>query len=371
MHLFKHFILAILISNTHFAFAEEIITSETGSAASAEITTLASTEDISDSAQEKAKTKYELEKIIAIESAPLQNPNAALTELAFKFGRSNKAFVGFDTAYANYCADARDGNANAQFALGWVHEYGKGVPMDKSVAKFFYTIAAEQKHTLALKELPRLADEAEGELPKCMFARPKPVIYAVEKPELSHDELVQIELRKIRQASADKKLKETQDRADRIFNRQARIYRIVKNQAALYDMDPRLIMSFIAIESAFNVKATSHANAQGLMQLIPATARRFGVVNAYDAKQNIKGGIKYIRWLLAYYEGHVELAAAAYNAGEGAVDRYKGVPPYKETQHYVKKLARLYGKTEHPYEQSVANKRSPILESLVNNKHQM
>ena len=80
----------------------------------------------------------------------------------------------------------------------------------------------------------------------------------------------------------------------------------------------------------------------GLMQLIPDTAKRFGVKNAYDPRQNIRGGVQYLKFLLAYFEGDVGLAAAAYNAGEGAVDKYEGIPPYKETKRYVQKIKAIY-----------------------------
>jgi soluble lytic murein transglycosylase-like protein len=91
----------------------------------------------------------------------------------------------------------------------------------------------------------------------------------------------------------------------------------------------------------------------GLMQLIPATAERFNVKNAFDATQNIKGGLKYLRWLLSYFKGDVQLVAAAYNAGERAVDRYKGVPPYPETRNYVKRVMEFYQRASHPYEENL------------------
>jgi soluble lytic murein transglycosylase-like protein len=119
--------------------------------------------------------------------------------------------------------------------------------------------------------------------------------------------------------------------------------------APQFDIDPRLAMAIIAIESGFNTRAVSPKNAQGLMQLIPETAARFRVKDAFDAEQNIRGGLAYLRWLLGYFRGDVQLVAAAYNAGEKAVDQYKGVPPYAETQEYVKRLGRLYKHALHPY----------------------
>ena len=91
-------------------------------------------------------------------------------------------------------------------------------------------------------------------------------------------------------------------------------------------------------ESAFNPRAVSSKGAGGLLQLMPATAERFGVRDVFDASQNVEGGAKYLRWLLQRYEGRTDLALAGYNAGEGAVDRHNGIPPYSETQQYVTRV---------------------------------
>lgn len=108
-----------------------------------------------------------------------------------------------------------------------------------------------------------------------------------------------------------------------------------------YGVDEAVVRAVIHAESAFDAKARSHVGAQGLMQLMPATAERFGVRNAYEPAQNIRGGVKYLAWLLKRFDGNLTLAAAGYNAGEGAVDKYDGVPPYKETQRYVQRVGVL------------------------------
>jgi soluble lytic murein transglycosylase-like protein len=110
------------------------------------------------------------------------------------------------------------------------------------------------------------------------------------------------------------------------------------------------------VESGFNQRALSPKNAQGLMQLIPETAQRFRVKNAFDPEQNIRGGLAYLQWLLALFQGDVRLVVAAYNAGERAVERYRGIPPYRETQSYVQKVTSLYRKTTHPFGDALAGR---------------
>jgi len=113
-------------------------------------------------------------------------------------------------------------------------------------------------------------------------------------------------------------------------------------------VDPRFIHAVIWQESKYELHAVSGAGARGLMQLMPATARRFGCTNPDDAASNVKAGTKYLAWLLTRFNGDVALALAGYNAGEGSVDKYKGIPPYNETQNYVHNIVARYGKTFHP-----------------------
>ena len=116
-----------------------------------------------------------------------------------------------------------------------------------------------------------------------------------------------------------------------------------------YDVDPLLIYAQMHQESSFKSKATSYKGASGLMQLMPATARRFGVTDIYNPKQNIEGGVKYMRWLLDAFGGDVALALAGYNAGEGAVIKYRNqIPPYRETQEYVRRISDRYDSIINP-----------------------
>lgn len=116
----------------------------------------------------------------------------------------------------------------------------------------------------------------------------------------------------------------------------------VSQSAKKYAVDPALVRAVMHAESFFNSLAVSSQGAQGLMQLMPATAKELGVSNALDAAQNIQGGVKYLGVLLAMYQGDVSRATAAYNAGPGAVRKYSGIPPYAETQAYVKRVGILH-----------------------------
>src|SRR5712664_1659531 len=113
-------------------------------------------------------------------------------------------------------------------------------------------------------------------------------------------------------------------------------------------VDPRLIHAVIQQESRYDPKATSPVGARGLMQLMPATAKRFKGADPANQASNVEAGTKYLAWLLKRFNGDVKLALAGYNAGEGSVAKYQGVPPYPETQSYVNKIVANYGKTYHP-----------------------
>lgn len=119
---------------------------------------------------------------------------------------------------------------------------------------------------------------------------------------------------------------------------------IIKRHAQRYGVDHRLITAIITSESCFKTRARSHKGAYGLMQLMPRTAKRWGVKNRHSKNQNIRGGTRYIAHLIKRFKGNVRLAVAAYNAGEGNVDKYRGIPPFKETRRYVKNVIKVYRK---------------------------
>jgi soluble lytic murein transglycosylase-like protein len=118
----------------------------------------------------------------------------------------------------------------------------------------------------------------------------------------------------------------------------------IRDAAQLYQIPEELVRAVIAVESGFSPRAVSPANAKGLMQLMPATAQRMQVDDIFDPRQNIYGGVRYLRILANLFNGDLALTVAAYNAGEGAVLRYGGIPPYRETEDYVTRVVGLYRK---------------------------
>ncbi len=148
--------------------------------------------------------------------------------------------------------------------------------------------------------------------------------------------------------------------ADTVRRKAYKLDSIINKSAQRHSVDANLIRAVIAIESCYNAHAVSLAGAQGLMQLIPATADRFGVTNSFDVKQNINAGTKYLSFLLKRFNGDLRKVTAGYNAGEGRVDQYShapynGVPPYKETRNYVKNVLRIYSELSGNYTQALFN----------------
>lgn len=254
-----------------------------------------------------------------------KNPYELLVKLAFK-GKGPNGVDSYKEAATLYCKKAKEQNdANAEFALGWMYANGRGLEKDENIAALFFSKAAEQGHSTAKKWLADIKGNANSAtVPACFLPDPPPQV------------ATNIELA----APANN---------SEVFYEKGPIFEIVNRLAPEYDIETDFAMAFIKVESNFNPNATSPKNAQGLMQLIPATSKRFHVKNPYNPEENIKGGLAYLRWLLAYFEGDVRLVSAAYNAGENAVDKYKGVPPYPETRRYVSKIYTLYRKSFHPF----------------------
>jgi Soluble lytic murein transglycosylase and related regulatory proteins (some contain LysM/invasin domains) len=143
------------------------------------------------------------------------------------------------------------------------------------------------------------------------------------------------------------------------------VQEIVEQTARQYDVDPLLVHSVIQVESNYNQYALSPKGAQGLMQLIPSTARRFGARNSFDVKENVEAGVKYLKYLNSLYPNDLRLTLAAYNAGEGAVAKYRNsIPPYKETEQYVYKVGQKYGSAKRAAEK----KKQPVKPAAIAEK---
>ncbi len=136
----------------------------------------------------------------------------------------------------------------------------------------------------------------------------------------------------------------------------AAVHDLIDHAAAKYKVDPNLVHAVVKVESNYNHLAVSPAGAEGLMQLIPSTARRFGVSNSFDARQNIDAGVRYLKYLQSVYGNNMRLVLAAYNAGEGAVERYRGIPRYPETMNYVYQVGRRWGELNRSRRPAVAKR---------------
>jgi len=236
-----------------------------------------------------------------------------------------------------YCQGARWGSAEAQYRLGMLYAFGQGVPESRAYAAALFSVASALGHAQAQQMLDNI-EFSSFELPACVNHEQLP-----EKAALPVFNGISLELASHARPGIDNYLLTLP--ASRRW-----IVPVATTLSAWYQLDPRLVLSVIAVESNFQTHVQSPKAATGLMQLIPGTAERFNVRNAFDATQNMRGGMRYLRWLLSYYRGNVPYALAAYNAGEGRVDQYRGVPPFPETRAYVKRIVGLYGGVLHTFD---------------------
>ncbi|MGP1677431.1 MAG: transglycosylase SLT domain-containing protein [Burkholderiales bacterium] len=243
----------------------------------------------------------------ALEAVARYGDLQALVQLAAKYERGEGVAKDLAKSRHLYCQASARGDAIAQVRLGLMYFNGGEVQPDEGVAALLFSRAAEQGNEQAKRLLEYVSWQSDSVMPECAN---EPAPRRIGKSEVAL---------------------------------------LVHYLAPRYSIDPKLVMALISTESAFHVNALSPKDAQGLMQLIPVTAERFGVKNAYNPVENLKGGIAYLQWLLAYFQGDVALVLAAYNAGEEAVDKYRGIPPYRETRDYVKRITRAYKKKNHPY----------------------
>ena len=256
--------------------------------------------------------------IETLETAVQRGDLQAMVQLASRYERGENVQRDFVRANELYCKAAAHGDSEALLKLGIIYSIGRGVPADQGIAALLVGKAAELGNESAKRLIQFAGQPTDSVLPACLSEAAGPRVAS--------------------SVSAARKEVEV----------------LVRHWAPQYAIDPDLVMALIAVESGFNATAVSPKNAQGLMQLIPGTAERFGVKNVYNPLQNLKGGLAYLRWLMAYFQGEVALVLAAYNSGEETVERYRGIPPYAETRNYVKQITSVYKKARHPYLAQVA-----------------
>jgi len=249
-----------------------------------------------------------------------------LTDLAGQYERA----VGYRRDYGRarqlYCAAARLGYLPAQLRLAWMYANGLGAPRDTDLAAAWLQVAAANGDLQARKFLAYVGEPGVERKPRCTYESRYDAYAIATLPGKDWVGGVDTDTTPERKQIAS----------------------WVRLLAPEYGLDPNLILAIIQTESNFNPRARSPMNAQGLMQLIPETAARFGVRDTTNPMQNLHGGMAYMRWLLSFFQGDLKLSLAAYNAGERAVEKYLGVPPYQETQNYIRKVIRAYGKDTHP-----------------------
>jgi TPR repeat protein len=239
-------------------------------------------------------------------SASAASKPAELTDRALRFMHGEGVKPDIDRAVVYLCAAARKGYGPAAYELGWLYLQGRG-----SVAR------DDQLGAAWMQEAVRLGEQPPARLMQSLASTQKTSLACVASNGLDP-----------RQTNA----------------RRAEFMLKIHEMAPKYDLDPALVLEVVRAESNFNPRARSHKGALGLMQLIPATARRFGVKDPYDPVQNLRGGMAYLRWLQERFDGDLRLTLAGYNAGEAAVERHGGVPPYDETRAYVVKILARYAK---------------------------
>ena len=237
--------------------------------------------------------------LIAVPDSALVPPPADLRDEAIRYKNGEGVSQDYGRAYELYCLAALQGDGEAAYHLGSIHLNGWGRTPDDALAAGWFGFAEKRGDASAglmlqqhLEGISQLRD------PACPLVESKP------------------------------------DRET--------ITTWVNLLAPYYDLNPELVLSLIQVESNFDAHAKSPKNARGLMQLMPPTAERFGVTDIRNPLQNLQGGMAYLHWLKDHFRGNTKLMLAGYNAGEHAVKKYKGIPPYKETRQYVRRIVHIY-----------------------------
>ena len=258
-------------------------------------------------------TPVQGEEIVAF--APEEPRVRAMLEQAFAAENGRGQPRSAVRAAMLYCDAARQGSAEAQYQLGRMFLSADWAQRSIPTAATLFKMAAGKGHHRA-RAMLALTGVREEQLPTC-FPDPDTAWSAYGAAERQMD---------------------IERYADALPKERRVVAALIRRLAPRFKVDRRLALSIAAVESNFDTQARSPKNAMGVMQLIPETAQRFNVKNVFNAEQNVRGGLAYLSWLLQRFDGNVALVAAAYNAGEGAVERHQGVPPYAETKAYVRRV---------------------------------
>lgn len=271
-------------------------------------------------------------EVAALKAEAEGNVISAQVRLAQVYERGEGVAPDLRLAREWYCKAARAGDGAAAWRMNQIFLVGWGVPSDPAASRAWVRMAADHGHIYAQAMIRALGSRAgPGGAAPCQPRR-------VGAGRLSAPYPSSI-------PPAGRAGGRTPPEA---------IAALVHSMAPRYDLDPALVLAVIEAESDFRPGLVSHKGATGLMQLIPETAARFGVTDLFDVEDNLRGGMTYLRWLIARFRGDLRLALAGYNAGEGAVDQYGGVPPYAETQTYVRRILGRYPALWHRYDGSLA-----------------
>jgi soluble lytic murein transglycosylase-like protein len=250
-------------------------------------------------------------------AAPPQGTPAELTESALRYLYGEGVERDTDRAVVYLCSAARKGYGSAAYELAWLYYQGRGVPRDDGLAAAW------------LGEAQRLGERPPQRLVESLAKVRKRGLDCIAGNNLA------VRMGNPRRAALAADINDDP--------RRAALVAAINELAPQYDLDPALVLEVVRAESNFDPLARSNKGALGLMQLIPATARRFGVLDPFDPMQNLHGGMAYLRWLFDRFDGDLKLILAGYNAGEAAVERHGGVPPYTETREYVRRILQRYG----------------------------
>jgi soluble lytic murein transglycosylase-like protein len=277
---------------------------------------------------------------------------ADLVKNGLRYEHAEGVIRDFTLAHEAYCMAARMDSSEALIRLGWMYANGRGVPRSDSIASSLFQKAAGLGDEMG----QRLADMIRTdsvEFPECLISTKPTANVASAKlanktpgpPELQPSQTALPKLPKFPIPGAF---------SDLSVQEKGKFAALVSTMAKEFKLDPRLVLAVMRAESNYDPLARSPKGAQGLMQLIPETAERFGVKDSTEPSENIRGGMSYLKWLLSFFKGNVVLSLAAYNAGEKTIEKFNGVPPYPETMAYVQRIRSIYPADFHAFDERAA-----------------